>query len=143
MNANSVCLTIHLTDCTMTDEERNDATRRLLQQLNTMDEVSAVHRVADPKPAPGHKAIAGTLIGLLSAEATAGNAFKVLAFMGDRWGDKPIALEIESSGRKLKITASSREEFAIALKAAQDFIVAQEAIQATTQVSTQKDLSLA
>lgn len=143
MNPNSVYLTIHLTDCTMTDEERNDAACRLLQQLKTMDEVNAVHRIADSNQTPVHKALAGTLIGLLSAEATTGNALKVLAFMGDRWGNKPIELEIESNGRKLKITASSREEFAIALKAAQDFIAAQEGIQVTTPESTQKDLLLA
>ncbi len=136
MDTNSVSVTIHLNDFTMTNEERAEATRLLLQQLNAMDEVNAARLIDDSIPSANHKG-ASTLVGLLSADATVGNARKVLGFMGDRWGDKPIELEIEFKDRKLKITARSREEFAIALKAAQEFIAEQNtapiAIQPTSQ----------
>jgi hypothetical protein len=126
MNIITTQLTIHLNDLSMTEEERDKATRRLLQQLKTMDEVESAHLVVDPNPSPTHKAIAGTLIGLLNAQATGENALKVLGFLGDRWGDKPIELELEINGRKLKIKACSREEFAIAQAAAQAFIATQQ-----------------
>jgi hypothetical protein len=126
MNTITTQLTIHLTDLSMTEEERDEATRRLLQQLKTMDEVESAHLVVDPNPSPNHKAIAGTLIGLLNAQATVDNTLKVLGFLGDRWGDKPIELDIEINDRKLKIKACSREEFAIAQAAAQAFIATQQ-----------------
>ncbi|QZZ18751.1 hypothetical protein J5X98_14905 [Leptothermofonsia sichuanensis E412] len=137
MNSHSTNLTIHLVDASMTDEERNDATGRLLKHLKTMEEVNSVRRIENPDPDPLQKAgIAGTLIGLLMAEVPIGNVLKVLGFIGDRWGNKPIELELEINGRKLKIKASSREEFNVAFKSAQDFVAAQQSIQPVTE-STQ------
>ncbi|MGA7936905.1 MAG: hypothetical protein WCA35_25335, partial [Kovacikia sp.] len=73
MNTNSIYLTIHLTDSTLTDEECNDATGRLLNQLEEMDEINNVHRITDPNSTSGQKAgIMATLIGLLGAEVTVG-----------------------------------------------------------------------
>jgi hypothetical protein len=142
MNSHSTNLTIHLVDASMTDEERNDAIGRLLKHLKTMEEVNSVRRIENPDPDPLQKAgIAGTLIGLLMAEVPIGNVLKVLGFIGDRWGNKPIELELEINGRKLKIKASSREEFNVAFKSAQDFVAAQQSIQPVTE-STQTGLLL-
>jgi hypothetical protein len=141
LSTNSVRLTLQLKDSTMTREERHAATCCLLQQLKGMDEVNSVRLVEDPHSASDRKG-ASTLMGLLSAEATVGNACKVLGFMGDRWGDKPIELEIEVNGRKLRIVARSREEFAIAQAVAQKFMAEQDAISDRPQTLTQPETAL-
>jgi hypothetical protein len=64
------------------------------------------------------------LIGLLTAEVSAGNAQKLMGFLGDRLGGKPIELEVEANGKKLTVKAHSREELEAAIKAAQDFVAA-------------------
>jgi hypothetical protein len=61
-------------------------------------------------------------VGLLTAEVRAENAKKLLVFLGDRLGGKPIELEVEANGRRLKVSAHSREELEAAIKAAQDFV---------------------
>jgi hypothetical protein len=56
------------------------------------------------------------------AEVNAENCKKVLGFLGDRRGGKPIELEVEANGRKLKVKAHSREELAAAMPVAKDFV---------------------
>lgn len=87
-----------------------------------MDEVDQVNRVVDPNPPEGNKSVGGFLVGLLTAEVSVANAKKLLGFLGDRLSGKPIELEVEGNGKKLKVSAHSREELEAAIKAAQDFI---------------------
>jgi hypothetical protein len=89
-----------------------------------MDEVETVDRVLDPNPPEGNKALGGFLVGLLTAEVNATNAKKLMGFLGDRLGDKPIELSVEANGKKLTVKAHSREELQDAIQAAQDFIAA-------------------
>lgn len=115
-------LTINLNDPDLEPEEQEEQTQRLLQELQTMDEVETVERLRDLNPPEGNKSFGGFLIGLLTAEVNKANATQVLRFMGDRFGGKPIELEVEANGKKLKVTAHSREELEAAIKAAQDFV---------------------
>ena len=105
-------------------EEQDQQVQRLMAELKDMDEVESVGRVRDPNPPEGNKSLGGFLVGLLSAEVNAVNAIKLLGFLGDRLGGKPIELEVEANGKKLKVSAHSREELEAAIKAAQDFITA-------------------
>lgn len=66
--------------------------------------------------------IGAFLSGILSAEVSANNLRKLLSFVGDRLGSKPIELTIEVNGKKLEITASNREELEIAIQSAQEFL---------------------
>ena len=100
----------------------DEQAQRLLGELRQLDEVETVDRVLDPNPPEGNKAIGGILIGLLTAEVNAGNAQKVMGFLGDRLGGKPIELQVEDNGRKLTVKAHSREELAEAIQAATAFI---------------------
>ena len=102
----------------------DEQAQRLLGELRQLDEVETVDRVLDPNPPEGNKAIGGILIGLLTAEVNAGNAQKVMGFLGDRLGGKPIELQVEDNDRKLTVKAHSREELEAAIKAAQAFITA-------------------
>lgn len=118
----SLKLTINFNDSDLSSEERDEQVQRLLAELKDMDEVETADRVLDPNPPEGNKALGGFLVGLLTAEINAANAKAAFGFLKDRLSGKPIELEVEANGRKLKVSAHSREELEAAIKAAQDFI---------------------
>jgi len=125
MTPNSnIKLTIAFNDPDLDAGDRDEQAQRLLGELRQLDEVETVDRVLDPNPPEGNKAIGGILIGLLTAEVNVGNAQKVMGFLGDRLGGKPIELQVEDNGRKLTVKAHSLEELEAAIKAAQAFITA-------------------
>jgi hypothetical protein len=115
-------LTIAFNDPDLDSEERDEQAQRLMAELKQMDEVERVDRVLDPNPPEGNKALGGFLPGWLMAEVSAANAQKLVGFLGDRLGNKPIELSVEGNGKKLSVKASSREELEAAIKAAQAFI---------------------
>jgi hypothetical protein len=78
--------------------------------------------VLDPNPPAGNKSVGAALIGILTAEVSPVNIKKLLGFLGDRLGNKPIELEVEANGKKLKVTASSQAEIIEQTKAAQEFV---------------------
>lgn len=122
MSQPSLKLTIAFNDPTLDAEELDEQAQRLLSELKEMDEVDHANRVVDPNPPDGNKSVGGFLVGLLTAEVSVANAKKLLGFLGDRLSGKPIELEVEGNGKKLKVSAHSREELEAAIKAAQDFI---------------------
>lgn len=122
MNSNSIQLTIHFIDSKLNEDEREEMAQRLLTQLRDMNEVESANRILNPNPPKNSKIIGGVLIGLLNANVSWSNFAKVMQFLSDRLCDKDIELEVTANGRKLKVTASSREELEIAIKAAQDFV---------------------
>ena len=123
MTPNSnIKLAIAFNDPDLEADDRDEQAQRLLGELRQLDEVETVDRVLDPNPPEGNKAIGGILIGLLTAEVNVGNAQKVMGFLGDRLGGKPIELQVEDNGRKLTVKAHSREELAEAIQAATAFI---------------------
>ncbi len=70
----------------------------------------------------GSKSTPQFLAGLLIAEVNIKNAKKLMGFMSDRLGGKPIELSVEANGKKLTVKAHSRKELEAAIKAAQDFV---------------------
>jgi hypothetical protein len=118
----NVKLTINFNDPDLDSEEREDQAQQLIAELKQMDEVESVDRVEDPNPPEGNKAIGGLLVGLLMAEVNVANAQKLMGYLGDRLGGKPIELEVEANGKKLKVSAHSREELEAAITAAQKFV---------------------
>ena len=115
-------LTIAFNDPDLEPDQLDDQVQQLIADLKDMDEIETVERVLDSNPPEGNKSLGGFLLGLLTAEVSVANAKKLLGFLGDRLGGKLIELEVEAHGKKLKVKASSREELAAAIKAAQDFI---------------------
>jgi hypothetical protein len=120
----SIRFTIAFNDPDLDAEERDEQAQWFMAELKQIDEVDAVDRVLDPAPPKGNKALGGFLAGMLKAQANLANAQTLMRFLGDRLGGKPIELEVEANGKKLKVKAHSQEELAIAIKAAQDFISA-------------------
>lgn len=86
--------------------------------MRDLDEIETVDRVLDPNPPVGNKAVGGILAGLLTAQVNKENTQKLLVFLGDRLVNKPIELEVEGDGKKLKVKASSRAELTAAIEAA-------------------------
>jgi hypothetical protein len=120
----NIKLTIAFTDPELDPEELDTQAQNLLAQLKDLDEVERVDRVVDPNPPAGSKAFGGFLLGMLTTQVNPANAQKLIGFLGDRLGGKPIELEVEANGKKLKVKASSQAELQAAIKAAQDFIAA-------------------
>jgi hypothetical protein len=101
MTTNSnIRLTIAFTDPELDPDERDEQAQQLITELRQIDEVETVDRVVDLNPPEGNKAIGGFLVGLLRAEVSVANAKKLMGFLGDRLGNKPIELSVEGNGKK-------------------------------------------
>ncbi len=117
----NVQITIALKDSDLDDEELQEETEKLLQQMRELDEVEDANLVTDPNPPERGKG-GGFLLGLLTAEVNAKNIKALFGFLSDRLGNKPIELEVEANGKKLKVVASSQQELQAAIQAAQEFV---------------------
>ena len=120
-NTGAIALTIAFIDPDLTDTMRDDELVMLLEDLNALSDIESVTRLRDPNPPDGNKS-GGGLLDLLKAEANPANALKVLKFLGDRLGNKPISLEAEVNGVKMKVSASSQEEIKFAINEINEFI---------------------
>jgi hypothetical protein len=117
-------LTIRFLDPNLELEDLDEQAQRLIAELKQVDEVEAVDRIVDPNPPKGNKSIGGFLVGVLTAEVSGVNIQKLIGFLGDRLGGKPIEFSVEANGKKLTVKAHSRDELAAAIKAAQEFVTA-------------------
>ncbi|MBD2287866.1 hypothetical protein H6F92_03090 [Microcystis wesenbergii FACHB-1317] len=121
-NKSTIKLVIAFNDPNLEPEERDEQAQVLLTELQQADEVESVKRILDPNPPEGNKSLGGFLGGMLMTEVNPANGKKLLGFLGDRLGGKPIELSVEANGRKLTVKGHSREELEMAIKAALDFI---------------------
>jgi hypothetical protein len=120
-NLTQFALTIAFTDPELTNAELDDELVSLFEELNDNADIESVERLRDLNPPEGNKS-GGGLLDLLKADANPANALKVLKFVGDRLGNKPIALEAEVNGIKMKVSASSQEEIKFAINEINEFI---------------------
>lgn len=122
MTQSNIKLNIAIKDSDLDEEELDEITQTLLQQMRRLDEVEQVDRLLDPNPPEGNKALGGFLVGILTAEVNPANIKALMGFLSDRLGGKQIEMEVEANGKKLKIKASSQKELSAALEAAQQFV---------------------
>jgi hypothetical protein len=122
INASTVKLTIGFNDAELSSEEREEQAQWLLNEMRQMDEIESVEHVLDLNPPPGNKSIGGFLVGLLTTEVSHENFKKLMGFLGDRLSGKPIELEVEANGKKLRVVASNPEELEAAIEAAKEFV---------------------
>ncbi|MEO0409584.1 MAG: hypothetical protein AAF289_19760 [Cyanobacteria bacterium P01_A01_bin.135] len=116
-----ITITLEMTDPELNDDSRDQQIQYLVQELQHMD-IDSARRVVDPDPPEGNKALGGFIVGLLTAEVSLENIQYVFRFLSDRLGGKPITLEVEANGKRLKVTANNQAELANAILAAQEFI---------------------
>lgn len=119
-------ITLDLRCSDLDDEALEKLTQNLRSEMLDLDEVKDVKRILDPNPPEGNKALGAVLTGLLAAEVNAKSIKTLFGFLSDRLGNKPISMEVEANGRKLKIQASSQQELLAAVQAAQQFIASPE-----------------
>ena len=120
----NVELTVGFNDPNLNCEEREAQAQTLWAELQDREEVEALGRVPDPNPPEGNKG-GSFLMGLLTAEVSLANVRKLLGFLGERLGNKPIKLKVKApDGRELELEASSQDEFNFAYQKAQDFLKA-------------------
>ncbi len=120
----NIILTVAFTDPELNDDQLETEAQKLFSQMRDLDEIETVDRVLDPNPPERNKAVGGFLVGLLMTEVSVANFKKLGEFLGDRLGGKPIELEVEANGKKMKVSAHSREELVAAIEAAQKFVAA-------------------
>jgi hypothetical protein len=118
-----ISITLRFIEPGLTVEERDRQVRHLFAHLSQVDPVERVQRVVDPHPPKDHMG-GGFLLDLLNLEVSWPNFLTVMSFLGDRLGSKPIELEIEVKQTKLKVIASSRAEFDLAIQKANEFVSA-------------------
>lgn len=95
-NSSNVRVMIALQEPDLDDEELQETTEKLLQQMRELDEVEKANLVADPNPREGSKSLFGFLPGLLMAEVNAKNIKSLFGFLGDRLGLSEEAAAIEA-----------------------------------------------
>lgn len=117
----NVRLTIRFSDPNLDDLGRDEAIRYLMVQFKEVDGVR-VSRVVDSNPPAGNKAAAGFLVDVLTADVNFANVKAAFGFLKNCLANKPIELEVEAAGRKLKVKANTLQELESAIKSAQAFI---------------------
>ena len=117
----NIKLTIALSNPDLDAEEQEREARNLLREIRDLD-VESAELVAVTEIPKGAMSVSGFLLGVLQAEVSLANFKKLLAYLGDRLGNKSIELEVEANGKKLKVKASSREELSAAIEQAQKFV---------------------
>lgn len=118
----TIQFTFAVNDPELEDAERQEIAKKLLHQLRQLDEVERVDRAADLNQEEGAKAVFATLVGVLTAEVSVDNVKKVLGFIGDRLGDKPIVIKVKVGDQEVEINAKSRQELAEAEKVANNLL---------------------
>ncbi|OUL37268.1 hypothetical protein BV372_03010 [Nostoc sp. T09] len=117
----NVKLTIALSNPDLDTEEQERETRNFLREIRDLD-VESAELVAVTDTPEGAKSVGGFLVGVLRTEVSLANFKKVLESLRDRLGNKPIELEVEANGKKLKVKANSQQELTAVIEQAQKFV---------------------
>ncbi|GAB4352011.1 MAG: hypothetical protein Fur0042_20370 [Cyanophyceae cyanobacterium] len=95
-------------------------TQTLFLDLQRLDEIAAVERVADPNPPEGNFSGGGWLLGLLKAEVSAQNAGKLFGWLQQKFGKQPIAIKVKGPyGGEYEIAVKNPDDFERAARVAQ------------------------
>ncbi len=121
-NTSNVQVSIAFKEPDLDDDELEEMTQNLFNQMRQLDEIEDVKRVQDPNPREGSMALGGFLLGILTAEINAKNVKALMKFLGERLSGKMIEMEVEANGRKLKVKVGSQQELFAAIKAAEQFV---------------------
>ncbi len=121
-STSNVQITIALQKPDLDAEELQEETQKLLQQMRELDEVEDANLVPELDAPRGSKSITGYVVGQLMALVNAKNIGAVMGFLQERLGNKTIEMEVEANGKKLKVKASSQQEFMAAIEAAKKFV---------------------
>lgn len=124
VNTSNVKVTVFLSETDLDDQELQAEVENLLPQIREVDGVKEADLVEVEEAPRGSKAVSGFLLGMLKAVVDPASVKALFGFLSDRLSGKTIELEVEANGKKLKVKASNKAEFELAIQKAQDFIKA-------------------
>ncbi|AFZ14335.1 hypothetical protein Cri9333_3510 [Crinalium epipsammum PCC 9333] len=126
-------ITIAIQDADLDNDELQEETQNLREQLEESEIVESADLVAVNQAPVGSKAFGGFILGLLNAKVNPVNIKKLMGFLGDRLGNKQIELTLNTpDGREINLKASSREEFEFAFQKAQEWAKSNSTIEEKT-----------
>lgn len=116
-------ITISLMDTDLDDEELEIETRKLVREIEDIDEVEKVGLVKVEEAPEGSKSVTGFILGALQAEVTLEGASTFFNFLANRLSNKPIEIEVKGKdGRELKVKAANQKDLLLAMEEAKKFI---------------------
>lgn len=121
-SSQTIKLNIAFVDPQLDLGKRHQQASRLILELKELDTIDNVGLGISDKSPPMSKSPSSYIAGLLTAEVNLSNAKSVLSFLSNRLSGKPIELEVEADGKRLKVEARSVKELEQAIAAAQNFI---------------------
>jgi hypothetical protein len=123
VNSSNLQLIIELSHVDISEEELDKSIRLLKSDLEEIDEVESVSRETNSNVPEGSKSAGDALLNILKAEVTPVSCMRLLKFLSDRLGNKPLKLKVRKpDGREIELEASSREEFEYLRQQAQEFL---------------------
>ena len=117
-------ITFAVDDPELDDRDRQKIAQTLLRQLRQMDEVEKIERTEDLHPEGGAKFGLATLVGFLTAKVKNENIKDFLSYLGDRFQDQPITINIKVGNKEVKIQAKSSRDLQDAENLAKNLIAA-------------------
>jgi Lhr-like helicase len=118
----NVRIAIAIKDSELDNEELQEVTQNLREQIEESEIVETANLVAVEQAPEGSKALGSFVLGLITTEVNPAKLIKFMGFLKDRLGDKPIELAIKTpDGRELELKVSSKEEFEYVLQKAREW----------------------
>jgi hypothetical protein len=105
-------------------EELDKLTQNLLEELRGLDEVEKVEQILDPNPPESNMSLGGFLVGILKTQINLVNLRPLGIFLNNRFSSKPIVLEVEANGNKIKLTDVKTEDLDKVVEAAERLLTA-------------------
>ena len=103
-------------------ELKDEMAQSLMSQLSDLDEVDTLERPRDPNPPAGHKGGGAFLAGVVKTVIGANGLEAVFGLLRSALGSRPIEVEVEANGKRLKVKAESIQDLEKALEQAQAFV---------------------
>jgi len=98
-------------DPELDDDQRLQFSKRLLPEVQDLDEVQRADRAENLNTEAGMKGFE-TLVGFLTADVTLSNLNEFAGWMGDRFSDQPMKVKVKVGAQEAELEARSAKELA-------------------------------
>ncbi|MGQ4646213.1 hypothetical protein [Lyngbya aestuarii] len=122
MPETSIQVTISLEDSQLNEEQLQEATENLRDEVKEVAGVQKADLVPVETAPPDSKGVGGFLVGILTAEINAKNIKTLVRVLGDRLFGKTIKIKVEGKGKKLELEIRRPEDLEAIMPKIDDFI---------------------
>jgi hypothetical protein len=121
--SSNVKLIITLADSSLDAEQLDEQARNLMQEMKEMEEVENVSLAESTDVPPRAKSIVESIWGVLNTEIPIKNVEKIMTFLHNRIGSKPIKMTVKTSdGKEIHLEAVGQKDFEYLMQKTQDFL---------------------